>query len=115
MLKKQYIKSRKVCKVTFELPDAELPEPIVADSVHLVGEFNDWDPTATPMPRGRGGIYRVTLELEPGREYQFRYLVNGEHWCNDWHADAYVSGGFGEDNCVVVTPAQASAAGLEKR
>jgi hypothetical protein len=45
------------------------------------------------------------LELEPGREYPFRYLVNGEHWCNDWHADAYVPGDFGEDNCVVVTPA----------
>ena len=108
MLKKQYIKSRKVVKVTFEVPEAELPEAKV-ESVHLVGEFNDWDLTATPMTRRRGGIFRVTLELEPGREYQFRYLVNGEHWRNDWHADAYVPGDFGEDNCVVGTPTGASA------
>jgi 1,4-alpha-glucan branching enzyme len=108
MLKKQYIKSRKVVKVTFEVPEAELPEAKV-ESVHLVGEFNDWDRTATPMTRRKGGIFRVTLGLEPGREYQFRYLVNGEHWCNDWHADAYVPGDFGEDNCVVVTPTGASA------
>jgi hypothetical protein len=104
MLKKRYIKSRNVWKVTFELPEAELPEGIEAESVHLVGEFNDWDTTATPMTRRKGGLFRVMLELEPGREYQFRYLVNGEHWCNDWHADAYVPGDLGEDNCVVVTP-----------
>lgn len=105
MLKKRYVKSRKVCKVTFELPKAELPKAVEAKSVHLVGEFNDWNPTATPMERSKKGVFRATLELEPGREYQFRYLINGEHWYNDWHADGYVPGGLGEDNCVVVTPA----------
>ena len=104
MLKKRYIKSRKVAKVTFELPEAELPPGVEAQSVHLVGDFNGWDPDATPMPRRRGGVYRVTLELEPGRRYQFRYLINGEHWHNERHADGYVPSGLGEDNCVVVTP-----------
>ena len=108
MLEKRYIKSRKVWKVTFELAQVELPEAIEAESVHLVGEFNDWDPTATPMTRRKGGVFRVMLELEPGQEYQFRYLVNREHWCNDWDADAYIPIGTGEDNCVVVTPAQPS-------
>ncbi len=103
MLKKSYIKARKVCKVTFEVPKGELPEDSEAESVHLVGEFNAWDPTAAPMKRDKKGSFRATLELEPGREYQFRYLVNGEHWCNDWHADAYVPSDLGEDNCVVVT------------
>ena len=107
MLKKRYIKSRKVWKVTFEVPEAELPEAVEVKSVHLVGEFNDWDLTATPMKRGKKRVFQATLELAPGREYQFRYLVNGEHWCNDWHADAYVPSGPGEDNCVVVTPAEA--------
>jgi 1,4-alpha-glucan branching enzyme len=110
MLKKQYIKSRKVAKVTFEVSKDELPEDIAVESVHVVGEFNGWDPTATPMDRRRGGVYRATLELEPGREYQFRYLINGEHWCNDWHADAYVPSPTGGDNCVVVTPSAASVA-----
>jgi hypothetical protein len=105
MLKKRYIKSRKVCKVTFELPRAELPAGVNVESVHLVGGFNEWDRTATPMVRAKGGAHRVTLELEPDRTYQFRYLVNGEHWCNDWHADGYVPGASGVDNCTVVTPA----------
>jgi 1,4-alpha-glucan branching enzyme len=108
MLKKKYVKSRNIWKVTFELPKDELPEGLKAELVHLAGEFNGWDPTATPMKRGKGGAFRVMVELEPGREYQFRYLVNGEHWCNDWHADAYVPSGVGEDNSVVVTLASGS-------
>jgi hypothetical protein len=108
MLKKQYVKSRKICKITFELAKDQVPPDVEAKNVYLVGEFNNWDPTVTPMPRRKGGIYRTMLELEPGREYQFRYLVNGEHWYNDQHADAYVPGGSGADNCVVMTPAQPS-------
>jgi hypothetical protein len=104
MLKKRYVKSRKVWKVTFELPQAELPEGVEVDSVHLVGEFNDWAHTARPMKRSKKGVFRAALELEPGREYAFRYLINGEHWHNDWQADAYVPTGLGADNCVVVTP-----------
>ena len=110
MLKKRYIKSRKVWKVTFELPGSEIPEGIEAKSVHVVGQFNDWDPTATPMTRVTGGAFRATLELEPGRGYQFRYLVDGELWWNDWHADGYIPSGFGGDNCVVVTPPGGAAA-----
>jgi 1,4-alpha-glucan branching enzyme len=104
MLRKRYIKSRKVAKVTFELPKSEWPEEVQVNSIHLVGDFNDWDPSATPMKRGKGGAYRAIVELEPGKGYQFRYLVNGEHWCNDWHADAYVPSGAGPDNCVVYAP-----------
>ena len=109
MLKKQYIKSRDMCKVTFEFPKDEWPESIEAENVSLVGEFNDWDPSATPMKRGKGGVFHTMLELEAGRAYQFRYLVDGEHWSNDWHADAYVPNALGEDNCVVVTLADADA------
>jgi 1,4-alpha-glucan branching enzyme len=101
MLKKRFVKSRQVWKVTFELAKHELPEGLEADSVHLVGDFNDWDTTGMSMKRGRGGAYRTIVEFEPGQEVQFRYLVNGEHWCNDWGADAYVPGGVGGDNCVV--------------
>ncbi|HKZ85234.1 MAG TPA: isoamylase early set domain-containing protein [Anaerolineae bacterium] len=95
MLEKQYNEARQTCTVTFTLPEA-----IQAERACLVGEFNDWDAAATPMTRGEDGIYRATLDLEPGREYQFRYLVDGERWHN----------GFGEDNGVVVTPGGESVA-----
>ena len=103
MLKKQYVKSRNVCKVTFVLAKSELPEGAQGKSVYLVGDFNDWDTNATPMKRIKGGAFRTMLELEPGKEYQFRYLVDDEYWCNDWSADAYVPSGIREENSVVVT------------
>ena len=103
MLKKQYVKSRKVSKVTFELSKAELPEGIKAQDAYLVGEFNDWEPTVTPMKRGKGGAFRATIELEPGREYQFRYLGGGREWRNDEAADKYLPSPYpGVENSVVV-------------
>ena len=49
------------------------------------------------------GNWRITLALPKGQEYQFRYLVNGQDWHNDWHADKYARNKFGSDNSVVVT------------
>lgn len=106
MLTKTYVKSRDVSKVTFSLATTEVPEGITAETVHLAGDFNDWDKLATVMTYSKKyKAYRATVELAPGQSYQFRYLVNGEHWCNDWEADGYVPGVHGQDNCVVVTPA----------
>jgi 1,4-alpha-glucan branching enzyme len=99
MLKKRFLKSGKV-KVEFTVPDAIAAN---AESVYLVGDFNNWDESATPMTRYKNGKFKVTLDLEPNREYQFRYLVNGSQWHNDWDADRYVANPFSGDNSVVST------------
>lgn len=105
MLKKQVVKSRNVVKVTFAVQKEELPEGLEVKTLHVVGEFNDWDETADPLAFHRKKkAYRTTLELTPGRSYMFRYLINSQHWCNDWEADEYTPNTFGEDNCVVVAP-----------
>jgi 1,4-alpha-glucan branching enzyme len=96
MFKKQYLK--KTVKVTFYLPDS-----ISAENVYLVGDFNGWDEQATPMEKLKDGRYKATLDLEKGREYQFRYLVNGSDWHNDWNADRYVPNPFSGDNSVINT------------
>lgn len=98
MLKKQYLKSKPICKVTFYTPAA-----IEAETVYLVGDFNDWSETETEMSKLKDGRFKVTLDLETDQEYQFRYLVNGEEWHNDWEADKYVPNPFSGDNSVVVT------------
>jgi 1,4-alpha-glucan branching enzyme len=97
-LKKEFLKRKSVCKVTFTLP-----ETIRADSAYLVGDFNNWNQVATPMKKMRGGQFSVTLELEKGHEYQFRYLVNGTEWLNAEQADKYVPNAFGGENSVVIT------------
>jgi len=103
MLKKTYVKSRKVWKVDFELPKEECPQGVNAKRVNLTGDFNNWKQKATPMTLHKD-MYTAELELDPGHKYQFRYLINGKIWCNDWHADGYVPNIFGEDNCVANLP-----------
>ena len=98
MLTKEYLPNHRGCRVTFTLP--------VADSVrivHLVGDFNHWDETATPMGRCAGSLMTVVLTLNCGQEYQFRYLIDEGEWHNDWAADKYVVNPFGGDNSVVIT------------
>lgn len=99
MLNKQYLKTKPVCKVTFTLP-----EQIKAENAFIVGDFNNWDEKSTPMKRvKKNSQFTIVLELEKGREYQFRYLVNGTDWHNDWNADKYVPNPFSGDNSVVIT------------
>jgi hypothetical protein len=50
----------------------------------------------------KNGEFAVTLDLESGRDYRFRYLINGEIWENDWNADRYEANIFGSDDAVVV-------------
>ena len=100
-LRKQQLKSKPICKVTFRLPKEA---GINAEKVHIVGEFNDWNVEATPMKKLKNGSFTATLDLESGREYQFRYLVDGSKWENDRKADKYVKSPFGDsENSVVST------------
>jgi hypothetical protein len=102
MLRKQYIKSRNVWKVYFKIPQTQLPKGLKAQKINLVGDFNEWNHSDTPMKAGKGDVFQATLELKPGRIYQFRYLINDEHWLNDKSADSYAPSGYGEDNCVLI-------------
>ncbi len=97
MLKKQNGRGKAV-KVTFTLP-----KDVQGENVCLVGDFNNWNEQANPMEQDKDGGFKTTLSLEKGKEYQFRYLVNGIEWHNDWQADKYVQNAFGGDNSVVVT------------
>ncbi len=99
-LKKQILKSKPVCKVTFTLTKEAAND---AQTVCLCGDFNNWDYNSVPMKKAKDGSYSVTIELTPGQEYQFRYLLDGVRWENDWDADKYVPTAFGDsENSVVV-------------
>ena len=101
MIKKTYIKTRDTCKITFRIPERELPENLDIESVALVGDFNDWDPEATPMTPTKKGVYKAQIEVPPGQTVHFRYLANGAHWFNAWDADDYALNDFGTEDCVV--------------
>jgi 1,4-alpha-glucan branching enzyme len=92
-IKKTYFKTKSTCKVNFRLPKDVVNE---ADSVNLVGEFNQWDTKATPLKKLKNGTFSTDLELEKGKGYQFRYLIDDNRWENDPNADDFVPTPFGD-------------------
>lgn len=98
-LKKQYLKSKPVCKVTFKL-DAEAAKNV--SKAKLCGDFTQWDAQALPMKKLKSGEFTLTVNLEKDNEYQFRYLLDEEKWENDWEADGYVPSNVSvEENSLV--------------
>ena len=98
-LKKKYLKSKPVCKVSFSLPKDAAK---LAKKVAIVGDFNEWDEKAHFMKKLKNGSFSSTIDLDAGKEYQFRYLIDGKEWENDWVADSYVTNTYaGEENSVV--------------
>ena len=72
-------------------------------TITIAGDFNSWSSTANPLKQGKDGSFSVTIELEKGKEYQFRYLLDGKRWENDWAADKYIPAPFSHtDNSVVI-------------
>lgn len=78
-----------------------LPGEVGAGNVALCGDFNGWSTDNIALQRGGDGAWQVTLPLEPGQSYRFRYLLDGERWENAWQADWYEPNPFGSDNSVV--------------
>jgi 1,4-alpha-glucan branching enzyme len=97
-VEKKFLKTRRVCKVTFTLPKEAAPD---AETVCVMGEFNDWSCDANPLKRQKNGDFSVSLDLEKGRSYRFRYLVDGWKFENDWQADRYEANPYGGDDSVI--------------
>ena len=98
-IKKQFLKNRPICKVTFSLTKKAADN---AKSVHITGEFNNWEKPGIPMKSYKNGSFSITLDLEKNKDHQFRYLLDKQTWVNDEEADKHVPSGFaGSKNFVV--------------
>ncbi len=83
---KKYLKTRPVCKVTLRVSKEAA---YGAQAIYAVGDFNEWATDATPMKALKSGEFTCVLELPVEQsEYQFRYLLDGGSWENEWEADA---------------------------
>jgi 1,4-alpha-glucan branching enzyme len=100
-IKKEYFKTKDICRVTFRLPKIAASG---VKNVCIVGDFNNWNIYASPMKKLKNGDYTIKLDLAIGKEYQFRYFIDESKWENDWNADKYVKSLYGDsDNSVVLT------------
>ena len=99
-IKKQFLKSKPVCKVSFKVSAKEANG---AKKVQILGDFNNWNEKAAKMKSLKSGDFTQTIDLESGKEYQFRYLMDGKVWSNDVAADSKVDNTFNEHNDVIST------------
>ncbi|MDB6124802.1 MAG: glycoside hydrolase family 13 domain protein [Pedosphaera sp.] len=48
-----------------------------AQTVHLIGDFNDWNPTAFPMKKQVDGAWHIQIPLSHGHHH-YQFLVDGK-------------------------------------
>jgi 1,4-alpha-glucan branching enzyme len=48
-----------------------------AQQVHLLGDFNDWDPQSHPMQRQLDGGWRIQIPLNHGHHH-YLFLIDGQ-------------------------------------
>ncbi|GAB7079762.1 isoamylase early set domain-containing protein [Megalodesulfovibrio paquesii] len=101
-LTKKFLKTKPVCKVTFKVASDAVNG---ADALFLVGDFNDWEKSTTPMKKNKAGEFSATVDLAVGNAYQFKYLAaegGEERWFNDDAPDRLEWSDFaGAENSVV--------------
>lgn len=62
--------TKKGVKFTYFAPEAQ--------SVYLVGDFNGWNTSQTPMKKDKEGTWSVIIPLNPGK-YQYKFFVDGKY------------------------------------
>jgi len=70
--------------------------PTTAQSVSVVGSFNQWDKSANPMVF-QNGRWTATIELPTG-EHAYKFVVNGTEYVSDPNAPTTGDDGFGGKN-----------------
>lgn len=88
---------------------AEMPVPATpfvyadpdAKSVSVVGAFNDWDPSRTPLTRVSDSVWTATVPLAAGR-HEYQFVIDGSRQIPDPAAAETVPTDFGDINAVIV-------------
>jgi hypothetical protein len=71
-----------------------------AGSVHIAGDFNNWQPANTPMERvGDSGVWQTKMSLPHGL-YRYRLVVDGQ-WQQDPYNERTELNPYGELNSVL--------------
>ncbi len=95
-ISKRYLKSKPVCKVTFKIA----PEiGINHKKANLLGTFNNWDYNSLRMKKlVKDGSFSIVVDLEAGKEYEFKYFLDDKTWLNEPDADTQIVTHFGDSS-----------------
>jgi len=99
-IKKQFLKSKPICKVSFKL---NADDAAGAKKIQVLGDFNNWNQSVVSMKELKSGGFSQTISLEQDKDYQFRYLIDGEKWSNEAESDSKTTNVYNEINDIVST------------
>ena len=91
-------------RVTFAMPAMD-----GCGCLYLVGRFNTWGESVYRMQRADDGAWSLTLELDPLREFQYRFRTDDGRWLDD-PAASPTPNLFRTENSFVSTSAVADTA-----
>ncbi len=72
-----------------------------ASTVALVGDFNSWDRSTTPLRTSGAGVWSIAVSLAPGR-HEYAFVVDGQRWVADPEAARTTADDFGAPSSVVL-------------
>ena len=94
-IKKQFVKTKPICKVTFSIDAKE------ATAASVIGDFNGWNPKDGALSKLKNGTFKATFNLPKDASYEFKYLVDGVY-LNEPEADTFIFNDFANaENSVV--------------
>jgi len=70
-----------------------------AKKVCLAGKFNAWNTNSMPMKKGKDGMWRISIKLQPG-QHEYKYFVDGV-WAQNMTCSDKVLNPFGTYNCIM--------------
>lgn len=74
-----------------------------ATQVSVVGDFNNWDVSATPMTRD-ASVWTVSLPMSQGR-HLYAFVMDGTRWLADPRAPSATDADFGRPTSVIIVQA----------
>ena len=94
-IKKQFIKTKPVCKVTFTVEAKD------ANTASVIGDFNNWNPIEGELNKLKNGTFKGVFDLNKDAAYEFKYVIDGI-FVNEVEADSYKWNEFaGAENSVL--------------
>lgn len=77
-----------------------------AEEVTVIGDFNDWEPAATPMHEITPGMWHAAIPSPRAGTYSYKFLVDGDHWLDDPENSNKAPDGYGGFSTLLYIPAE---------
>ncbi len=71
-----------------------------AESVHLAGDFSEWQPAIELSDPDGDGVWSGRVPLEPG-VHEYMFVIDGSEWISDPNAAVSRDDGFGRQNSLL--------------